>query len=164
MAITVGRPPKRKLVFADLEREAFRDHPYSLADLRKLAYREKAGARLPTEFEEHVRNCEHCREELAILRITDRVLNGQEDRHVQALLRAAQDPEEAHVIEKRAARVIAAIRRSRLGWMAVAASATAICNGLLKRLEWATEDENDRVIRTPRKARRSHSIASRAGK
>src|SRR5262245_14530159 len=94
---------KQKILnIAELHKIAFPDHPVSLADLRKMAYAEKMGKEYRQEWDTHIRDCNYCQGQLAILKQIDRVLTGEEDQHVRVLIEAAEKPMVAKKVEARA--------------------------------------------------------------
>jgi len=97
------------LNISELHKIAFPDHSISLADLRKVAYAEKMGKEYRQELATHIRDCDYCQGQLAILRQIDRVLTGEEDQHVRVLIEAAESPLVAKGVEARAKKALAAV-------------------------------------------------------
>ena len=63
----------------ELEKKSFPDHEVNLNELRELAYSKKVGEDGDQRIAKHLTSCAFCKEQMALLAISDPVLNGEDD-------------------------------------------------------------------------------------
>ncbi len=83
---TKKKSKRRRLNLTRLERIVFSDHVFSISKLREFAYAKKCGESLSPELMAHIENCKYCQRELELLKQSDPILNGEDDKRSKVLI------------------------------------------------------------------------------